>query len=58
MCSGTDGGDGMMKKLKKLYALLEHDFLMGMIATFGSGFGLGFLLGMIAVKKFARGISG
>lgn len=48
----------MMKKLKKLYALLEHDFLMGMIATFGSGFGFGFLLGMIAVKKFARGIGG
>lgn len=48
----------MMKKLKKLYALLEHDFLMGMIAMFGSGFGLGFLLGMIAVKEFVRGISG
>lgn len=48
----------MMKKLKKLYALLEHDFFMGMIATFGSGFCLGFLLGMIAVKEFARGISG
>ena len=48
----------MMKKLKKLYALLEHDFLMGMLATFCSGFGLGFLLGMIAVMEFVRGISG
>ena len=48
----------MMKKLKKLYALLEHDFLMGMLATFGSGFGLGFLLGMIAVNEFVRGING
>lgn len=48
----------MIKKLKNLYVLLGYDYTMGMLATFCSGFGLGFLLGMIAVKEFVRGISG
>lgn len=43
-----------MRKLSEWFMLTERDLLIGLSATFGSGFVLGF----IAATAFFRGISG
>ena len=52
-CSGTDGRRGTAM-FQKWYTLMERDLIIGLMAVFGGGFGLG----LIAATEFFREING